>query len=1516
MRRVQAQALGAVTVLAATAGIGLAVTGGQSSSSSRPTLASGSSASPSGHATAARSARIVAATPAAATNRAKQATGAGANLSDRAARTRTRDAFPQFVTRKDWLSLEDQPGVDVRRYVGDMAAVVDLGRSRALVRSLLPLRAGDGRAKQPLDTTLTQDGGRLRPKQALNHYSLATDTSDGSTLAFPSSGIRLSLEDTVPTKAVRDGEVVTFPNAYRDASALLKPQPAGAQFAVSVLGRNAPESYGLSLSLQADDRLAATAPEGAGPLKGPDGGAVVMRDGEPVVSISPASFVDARGQSLPVRAQLTDSRIVYHVAHRSSSIAYPGLLDPFVAEDQPYWFGPASGIPPSASNAQDFLGWSFSSSPAGGTTGTSDVSFGGRGLNIFSSSNRTYTARAAGTWTFQAPFVAAFEADGARIIKADFGYTAHVRARNAGSTIVQSIFNRQANAPEGSGKARSQSFADAYIDYTPFFGITNPNSEGILGTSSTYRYRVHCLAICDANYPTLAQQGLGSQGNQVKLSLVQNAGTNIGGGGGYVYMGSSFIYLTELTGPRVTFSGAPSPTTWTKDPFTLTATVNDYGLGPQDASMAFPDPAAGGTPTTVASATQGAPCTGAGVAGPGGSGTGSQNVGDRNHRCTAPLTLSTSSEVLPEGEYDITVNAKDILFNAATGPRTARVRIDRRPPDITATGSLIARSGSSISVGDYPVEMRASDAVPGRATSGLKSMKIVVDDSVVATRNCMTEDCAASLPYTLRPADLPVGAHRFTFEAEDYAGNILTRSHRVKVVRPRPAGSTTVDLFGERMRLRIQGANAGDSTGSTMANIGDINDDGLADYALGAPAASPAGRAGAGAVYVVYGSTRSGELDLASLTAEEGFRIIGANAGDDIGSTLVGVGDVNGDEVPDIAISGVGPRLLGLPLGLLRGSVTVVFGGPRSSGLDLAALGNNGFRIDGPALELSLPAQRRFGAAIAQAETPSGTSMSDLNGDGLSDLLIGAPSESRQARVQSGAAYVVYGKLDNATVNADSIGSSGFRIDGPSAGALFGSAVAFVDDQNADDRPDIAIGAPGRSPAGRSDAGTVTVILGQANPTSTDAASLGTSGYEIRGRTGQRIGRGVQPLGDQNLDTISDIALSGLEAEVVYSSATRTGAVDLAQADGSLRIAPPAGAATDAQVLVTPSTDLDGDITEDLLAVVPTAPSRYWALHGGRGNQTVTLGAISNEDGYVISGSGPPIEALIDVSAQDSQRGAIQAVGLPQAAPRGRAGAGEVLLVRGPDYPSCSDGFTPPAPGRYLVTCDDTGMRTATPIDATPSAPPGAVAAATDRPATGNPWAGTRRVSEIWCTKRSSAICRFTFKNLYIEDVVCSTVTGSCSADLLVHARLLSTNRMFLQAASKARPDDFNVSAAFGVKIEEADEPVMQRLAMRCRVDIDERRDRDCNPNPDLDRERTTFNRGTYSLPRSFLRYGDSPSYRRFYEFAALVRVRNRTPLIDNIFGNDNFKFDPGVSLQSDRFTCKDDPDFIRCLFE
>ncbi len=169
--------------------------------------------------------------------------------------------------------------------------------------------------------------------------------------------------------------------------------------------------------------------------------------------------------------------------------------------------------------------------------------------------------------------------------------------------------------------------------------------------------------------------------------------------------------------------------------------------------------------------------------------------------------------------------------------------------------------------------------------------------------------------------------------------------------------------------------NAG-SFGCSVAGAGDVNGDGYGDIIVGVHSSYTGGGKG-GLVYIYYGGKDMSDIPALCLTSGENF--------DGFGEGIAGVGDVNGDGFADLAVSAYrGQRRDG------PGLVYIFYGGKAMDGLpDLVLSGSDGFDW--------------FGRSLAGA--------GDVNGDGYADVIIGAPCH-RLSGSSKGRAYIYFGAKD------------------------------------------------------------------------------------------------------------------------------------------------------------------------------------------------------------------------------------------------------------------------------------------------------------------------------------------------------------------------------------------------------------------------------------------------------------------------------------------------------------------------
>ncbi len=277
-----------------------------------------------------------------------------------------------------------------------------------------------------------------------------------------------------------------------------------------------------------------------------------------------------------------------------------------------------------------------------------------------------------------------------------------------------------------------------------------------------------------------------------------------------------------------------------------------------------------------------------------------------------------------------------------------------------------------------------------------------------------------------------------------------------------------IDLAAEPPFFVIYGATAGDSLPNHAA-AGDLDGDGKDELVLGAPFAEKgdAERVDAGEVYIVDVPEGGGDLDLAS---GQGFsRLTGAQARDGFGH-FTAAADVNGDGLADAII---GARDADGPSDSRNnaGEVHVLYGEPElPQSVDLAQ-----DSLD--VTILGVDAGDSLGFTVASG---------DLNGDGLADILAGAPigDSCGNQRGDAGEAYAVFGRRDLGGVIDLAAGehdASVFGAEGAHEG-LSGDELGFslgAGDVNGDGKDDIIAGAllaDGPDNA-RQDAGEAYIIL-------------------------------------------------------------------------------------------------------------------------------------------------------------------------------------------------------------------------------------------------------------------------------------------------------------------------------------------------------------------------------------------------------------------------------------------------------
>lgn len=274
-----------------------------------------------------------------------------------------------------------------------------------------------------------------------------------------------------------------------------------------------------------------------------------------------------------------------------------------------------------------------------------------------------------------------------------------------------------------------------------------------------------------------------------------------------------------------------------------------------------------------------------------------------------------------------------------------------------------------------------------------------------------------------------------------------------------------------------EGNNLSASFGWSVSTAGDVNGDGYSDVIVGARFYNSR----QGAAFVYHGSA-------SGLPATANWTRLGYTINTYFAHCVSTAGDVNGDGYSDVIVSAIYDG--NLPS--LDGRVFLYKGS--SSGLSTTASQT----LTGP------HHNDLFGNTISLA--------GDVNGDGLSDIIVGAPHFTNSESIE-GKAYVFKGENTAAGLNA----TPAWEVESNIASTRFGSSVAGAGDVNGDGYSDIVVGSSTYS-NGQSNEGRVQLFYGNSSGGSTTAAWSYESNY-----AGAKLGSSVQTAGDVNGDGYADI---------------------------------------------------------------------------------------------------------------------------------------------------------------------------------------------------------------------------------------------------------------------------------------------------------------------------------------------------------------------------------------------------------
>lgn len=328
----------------------------------------------------------------------------------------------------------------------------------------------------------------------------------------------------------------------------------------------------------------------------------------------------------------------------------------------------------------------------------------------------------------------------------------------------------------------------------------------------------------------------------------------------------------------------------------------------------------------------------------------------------------------------------------------------------------------------------------------------------------------------------------------------------------------------------------GDFFGWSLAALGDLDGDGVTELAVGAKG-DDSGGSGRGAVHVLFLNADGTVKSSQKISALDGGFVAALDDSDGFGESLARLGDLDGDGVTELAVGAIGDD----DGGSNRGATYVLFlnaDGTVKSHRKISSL-EGGFTAP-------LDNFDAFGSSLS--------AIGDLDGDGVTELVVGATSDDDGGSGR-GAVYILFLNSDGTVRTHRKISSleGGFTAT-LDDGDGFGSAATGLGDLDGDGVLDLAVGAQFGDDPGGSARGVAYVLFLNADGTvkAHQKISDAQGNFTADLSDGDRFGMSLANLGDLNGDGIVDLAVG---APRLDDGGTDRGAVFVLFLDASGNVA-------------------------------------------------------------------------------------------------------------------------------------------------------------------------------------------------------------------------------------------------------------------------------------------------------------------------------------------------------------------------
>ncbi len=303
-----------------------------------------------------------------------------------------------------------------------------------------------------------------------------------------------------------------------------------------------------------------------------------------------------------------------------------------------------------------------------------------------------------------------------------------------------------------------------------------------------------------------------------------------------------------------------------------------------------------------------------------------------------------------------------------------------------------------------------------------------------------------------------------------------------------------------------------DQLGRSVALLGDLDGDGFPELASSGHGDDDGGL-DQGAAYVLFLRQDGLVRKTQKISALEGGFTGDLDPGDQFGRSLAGIGDLDGDGVPDMAV-GVNYDDDG---GMNRGAVYLLTLNRDGTVKRTTKISSTQGGFVGP-----LRNQDEFGRSV--------TSPGDLDGDGVPELAVGAPTDNTGGS-RRGAVWLLFLRQDGSVKRSLKIAQNSGGFNGRLRNFdWFGFSVAPLGDFDGDGVPDLLVGSA-LDDDGATNAGAVWLLYMNPDGTVKDTrkVSMLSGGFTGQLEYPDQFGTSVATLGDVNGDGVTDLVVGAVK---------------------------------------------------------------------------------------------------------------------------------------------------------------------------------------------------------------------------------------------------------------------------------------------------------------------------------------------------------------------------------------------------